>query len=128
MALSNHERIGKAIALVGEGLAPFVARECEAQFGRSWPAAVQRVETRGGSPRQVNPRDPQFLLKVLWDEWNAVFSRKLSRADRSYVAELQAVRNSWAHNESFSTDDALRGLDTAQRLLESPPPARKRTR
>ena len=119
MALSNHERIGKAIALLGEGLAPFVARECETRFGPNWPAAVQRVETRGGRPRQVNPRDPQFLLKVLWDEWNSVFSRKLSRADRSYIAELQAVRNSWAHNESFSTDDALRGLDTAQRLLES---------
>ena len=119
MALSNHERIGKAIALLGEGLAPFAARECERQFGPGWPEAVQRVETRGGRPRQVNPTDPQFLLKVLWDEWNAIFSRKLSRADRSYVAELQAVRNSWAHNESFSTDDALRGLDTAQRLLES---------
>ena len=120
MALSNHERIGKAIVLLGEGLAPFVARECEAQFGENWPAAVQRAETRGsGRPRQVNPRDPQFLLKVLWDEWNAIFSRKLSRTDRSYVSELQVVRNSWVHNDSFSTDDTLRGLDTAQRLLES---------
>ena len=119
MALSNHERVGRAIGLLGEGLAPFVARECEARFGADWPVAVQRVEARDGPPRHVNPRDPQFLLKVLWDEWNATFSRKLSRADRSYVAELQAVRNSWAHNEMFSTDDALRGLDTAQRLLES---------
>jgi hypothetical protein len=119
LALSNHERIGKAIALLGDGLAPLVARECERRFGPNWPGAVQRVETRGGRPRQINPKDPQFLLKVLWDEWNTIFSRKLSRADRSYVAELQAVRNSWAHNESFSTDDALRGLDTAQRLLES---------
>ena len=119
MAVSNHERIGKAIALLGDGLAPFVARECEATFGPDWPGAVQRTETRGGRPRQVNPRDPQFLLKVLWDEWNSVFTRKLSRADRSYVAELQVVRNSWAHNETFSTDDALRGLDTSQRLLEA---------
>lgn len=119
MALSNHERIGKALALLGDGLAPFVARECEGKFGPNWPAAIQRVDTRGGKPRQVNPKDPQFLLKVLWDEWNAIFSRKLPRADRSYVAELQTVRNSWAHNEKFSTGDALRGLDTAQRLLES---------
>ena len=119
MALSNHERIGKAVGLLGAGLAPFVARECEAQFGASWPGAVQRTDYRGGRPRQVNPRDPQFLLNVLWDEWNTVFSRKLSRADRTYVAELQGVRNAWAHNERFSTDDALRGLDTAQRLLEA---------
>ena len=119
LAVSNHERIGRAISLLGDGLAPFVARECEARFGPNWPGAVQRTETRGGHLRQVNPRDPQFLLKVLWDEWNAVFGAKLSRADRSYVAELNAVRNSWAHNEGFSTDDTLRGLDTAQRLLES---------
>ena len=56
---------------------------------------------------------------MLWDEWNSIFSRKLSRTDRSYVSELQTVRNAWAHNESFSTGDALRGLDTVQRLLES---------
>ena len=119
MALSNHERIGKAIALLGDGLAPFVARECEARFGPDWPATVQRADTRGGQTRRVNPGDPQFLLKVLWDEWNSIFSRKLGRTDRSYIAELQAVRNSWAHNEKFSTDDTLRGLDTTQRLLEA---------
>ena len=120
MALSNYERVGRAIGLLGEGLAPFVARECEATFGKNWPGAVPRAETRGGGrPRQVNTSDPQFLLKVLWDEWNSIFSRKLSQTDRSYVSELQTVRNAWAHNESFSTDDALRGLDTAQRLLES---------
>ena len=61
----------------------------------------------------------EFLLKVPCDEWTPVFSVKLSRADRSFVAQLQTVRNSWAHSESFSTDDALRGLDTARRLLES---------
>ena len=120
MALSNYERVGKAVALLGEGLAPFVARECRAQFGDDWTTGVQRANTRGmGRPRPVNPTDAQFLLKVMWDEWNTIFSKKLSRNDRSYVSELQTVRNSWAHNDSFSTDDALRALDTAKRLLES---------
>ena len=120
MALSNYERVGKAVALLGEGLAPFVERECRAQFGDDWTTGVQRANTRGpGRPRPVNPTDAQFLLKVMWDEWNTIFSKKLSRNDRSYVSELQTVRNSWAHNDSFSTDDALRALDTARRLLES---------
>ena len=102
------------------GLAPFVARECRSQFGEDWVVGVQRTHTRGGGrPRPVNPADPQFLLKVMWDEWNTVFGRKLARNDRSYVSELQTVRNSWAHNDSFSSDDALRALDTARRLLES---------
>ena len=55
----------------------------------------------------------------MWDEWRTIFGKKLSRRDRNYVSELQDVRNSWAHNDTFSTDDALRALDTAQRLLES---------
>lgn len=120
MALSNYERVGKAVALLGEGIAPFVARECQAQFGDEWAADVQRANTRGtGRPRTVNPKDAQFLLRVMWDEWNTIFVKKLSRNDRSYVSELQTVRNSWAHNDSFSTDDALRALDTSKRLLES---------
>ena len=121
MALSNYERVGKAVLLLAEGLAPFVARECRAEFGDDWTVAVQRRDTRGGGgrSRKVNPADVQFLLKVMWDEWRTIFGKKLSRSDRNYVSELQDVRNSWAHNDAFSTDDALRALDTAQRLLES---------
>ena len=123
MALTNYERVGKAIRLLAEGLAPFVDRECRAEFGDDWPVAVQRMETRGGPrpgpPRKVNPGDAQFLLKVMWDEWRTIFGKKLSRSDRNYVSELQDVRNAWAHNEPFSTDDTLRALDTAKRLLES---------
>ena len=120
MAISNHERVGKAMVLLGEGLAPFVARECEAEFGENWTVGVQRSDTRGqGRPRKVNPSDPQFLLKVMWDEWNTIFKKKLGRAERNYVSELQDARNQWAHNESFSTDRALRAMDTAKLLLES---------
>ena len=120
MAISNHDRVGRAIALLGEGLAGFVARECRARFGDGWAAGVQRVNARGvGRPRPVNLKDPQFLLKVMWDEWNAIFSKKLSHTDRSYVSELREARNAWAHNNAFTTDDALRVLDTVKRLLES---------
>ncbi len=119
MAITNPERIGKALTLLGEGLEPFVTRECEAKYGKDWQAMVQRPDPRSGRSRPVNTQDPQFLLNVMWDEWNSTFGRKLSRSDRTFVAELQGVRNAWAHNEGFSTDDAYRGLDTAQRLLES---------
>ena len=121
MTLSNYERVGKAVQILAEGLAPFVDRECRAKFGDDWPAVVQRKDTWGGGgrPRKVNPGDAQFLLKVIWAEWDTTFSKKLSRSDRSYVSELQEVRNDWAHNNTFSIDDALRTLDTAQRLLES---------
>ena len=40
MALSNYERVGKALDLLREGLTPFVQRELEAQHGRYWISAV----------------------------------------------------------------------------------------
>ena len=122
MSLSNYERVGKAVQLLAERLAPFVDRECRAKFGDDWPVVVQqRMDTRGGEgiPRRVNPADAQFLLKVMWAEWRTIFGKNLSRSDRNYVSELQGVRNDWAHNNTFSIDDALRALDTAQRLLGS---------
>lgn len=33
MAISNHERVGKALGLPKEGLRPFVERELKEQFG-----------------------------------------------------------------------------------------------
>ena len=122
MAYSNYERVGKAIGLLASGLAPFVERECRSKFGQNWLQAVQRMDThRGGVGRlrKVNPEDAYFLLRVIWDEWNTTFGRKLSHIDRSYVSELRDFRNKWAHSEKFSTDDALRALDTARRLLAS---------
>ena len=114
MALSNYERVGKAVQLLAEGLAPFVARECMAKFGDDWLDAVQRRD-----PRKANPDDLHFLLKVMRENWGTIFGKKLSLSDRNYVSKLQSVRNAWAHNATFSTDDALRALDTTKRLLES---------
>src|SRR5205085_11470392 len=58
-------------------------------------------------------------LLVMWDQWNTVFRNVLGQAERSLVSELRDVRNKWAHQEPFSTDDAYRALDSAQRLLTS---------
>src|SRR5438445_1764478 len=51
--------------------------------------------------------------------WGAVFSAILGRADRNLVLELIDVRNRWAHQEPFSSDDADRALDSMARLLTS---------
>lgn len=108
------------MVLLGEGLAQFVGRECTTEFGENWTTTVQRADTRGaGRAKKVNPTDPQFLLKVMWDEWNTIFRKKLGRAERSFVSELQDTRNQWAHNESFTVERALRAMDTAKLLLES---------
>jgi predicted AAA+ superfamily ATPase len=53
----------------------------------------------------------------MWNQWNVVFNRTLEQAERSIVSELRDVRNQWAHQEAFSSNDAYRALDSMERLL-----------
>jgi hypothetical protein len=61
--------------------------------------------------------DTHNLLSVMWSQWNSVFRNTLGHSERSLVSELRDVRNRWAHQTPFSSDDAYRALDTAGRLL-----------
>jgi hypothetical protein len=54
---------------------------------------------------------------MMWDTWNDVFRITLGHAERTFVSELREVRNKWAHQQAFSSDDAYRALDSAARLL-----------
>jgi predicted AAA+ superfamily ATPase len=112
MAVTNHERTGRALTLLTQGLAPFVARECKARYGEQWVGRVARHQ-------HANPNDAQFLLAVLADEWREGFGKVLGRTERNYVSELIEIRNRWAHQASFSTDDTYRALDTIHRMLTS---------
>ena len=116
MAVTNHERVGRALTLLGQGLAPFVERECKAKWGDAW---VQQLlgASPGAGAGKVNAADPSFLLKAMGDAWPTVFRHVLGHAERSYVSEVREYRNSWAHQSTFSTDDAERALDSIRRLL-----------
>ena len=45
---------------------------------------------------------------------DSVFGKKLGNAERTLVNELRTIRNDWAHQEPFSTDDTYRALDSIQ--------------
>ena len=49
MAISNHERVGKALDLLKDGLLPFVEHEFNAQHGRYWITTVT-ANWRNNSP------------------------------------------------------------------------------
>src|SRR5581483_7186683 len=100
MAATNHERVGKALALLSQGIAPFVARECKARPGEQWIQRVMGADPSAGV-KKVSPTDAQFLLKVIWDEWQSVFKTVLGQSERTYVSELRDVRNRWAHQDTF---------------------------
>ena len=118
MAITNHERITKAMELLKAGLAPFVERELVAAHGSDPLQAVLHLlgEERRGKKSWAE-LDAAALLKVMWEAWNEVFRKTLGPAERSLVSELRDARNRWAHQETFSSDDAYRTLDTVGRLL-----------
>jgi predicted AAA+ superfamily ATPase len=119
MALSNHERVGKALELLKAGLAPFVEREFTNRFKARALAEAQRFVTdeRLDTGRPFARWDAAVLLRLTWEAWNEVFRDVLGPAERTLVSELRTIRNKWAHQEPFSSDDAYRALDSAHRLL-----------
>ena len=67
--------------------------------------------------KAVTEWDAAALLRLMWEAWNDVFRKTLGQAERTLVSELRDVRNKWAHQQPFSSDDADRALDSAERLL-----------
>src|SRR5262245_5962286 len=119
MALTNQERVGKAMDMLRQGLAPFVERELKSQYqARAGAEALSYLgEDRGLAKKPTAEWDVAALLRLMWEAWNDVFGRTLGRAERSLIQELRDWRNKWAHQEPFSSDDADRALDSMARLL-----------
>ena len=121
MADTNNDRVGKALELLKTGLAPFVSREFINQHkGQSASVLQQSLgEPIQDAQRPFHSLDAAALLRVMWEWWNEIYRNTLGHAERSLVSELREVRNRWAHQAPFSTDDAYRALDSTQRLLSS---------
>ena len=122
MAITNHERVGKALELLKAGLAPFVEREVKSAIAAN-ALSMQKVKSFVDDPmlasKSIGEWDAAALLKLMWDTWNEVFKKTLGFSERSLVSEIRDWRNKWAHQEPFSSDDAYRALDSAGRLLSA---------
>ena len=55
MALSNQERVGKALELLRSGLTPFVEREFKAKFGDGWAFEIRDTLTDTRSSSSAAP-------------------------------------------------------------------------
>jgi predicted AAA+ superfamily ATPase len=120
MALTNQERVGKALDLLRKGLGPFVDREIHAAWKakRIEPDRVLKYSDDPGlKGKKVVEWDISALVKLMIDTWKEVFGQTLGPAERSQISEAREFRNRWAHQSPFSSDDADRALDTIQRLL-----------
>ncbi|MCC6131982.1 MAG: DUF499 domain-containing protein [Acidobacteria bacterium] len=119
MAITNHERVGRAMDLLKSGLAPFIEREFKTLSVPDARAILTRLsaDDRLLANKAVADWDVAALLKLMWEAWNEVFRKTLGFSERSLVSELRDHRNKWAHQETFSGDDAYRALDSTGRLL-----------
>ena len=120
MAITNHERVGKSLELLKAGLGPFVDREVKGALESRRLDAFKLRDYSGDRVLANKPTsewDVAALLKLMWETWNDVFRTILGRAERSLVSEIREHRNKWAHQESFSSDDTYRALDSVGRLL-----------
>src|SRR5437667_3894143 len=121
MAVTNHERVGKAMEFLKQGLQPFVEREMKAQHAQRWFEEARDSVSDSQANLFGTEKQPKWdvasILSVMWNQWNVVFKKTLGQAERTLVSELRDVRNRWAHQNPFSTDDAYRALDSAGRLL-----------
>lgn len=119
MAITNFDRVGKAMELIRDGLRPFVEREIKAEYGSSAGHEMQELlrDTRLGKGEAFG--DVSVLLVVMDRKWNEVFRNTLGKAERSLVNELLDARHRWAHQQTFSTADAYRVLDSGARLMNA---------
>ncbi|HEY9872471.1 MAG TPA: Swt1 family HEPN domain-containing protein [Candidatus Obscuribacterales bacterium] len=121
MAINNRERVGRALDLLGQGLYPYIEREMRSVYRDKWIVAatpsVPEDRTLKRNVADILKEDISALLKLMGEQWHDVFKKTLGHVERSLVSELRETRNSWAHNGTFSTDDAYRALDSVTRLL-----------
>ena len=111
MAITNHERVGKALDIFVKGFSSFVERELQSVFAKDWKDQID-----GGYSKTVD-WDTTRLINTLLAHWNQVFAKTLGNSDRSLAHEIRDFRNKWAHQQKFSYDDVYRALDSIGRLL-----------
>ncbi len=123
MSITNHERVGRALNLLLEGLYPFIEREMTAEYNDRWMAVASATlpdnYVKHKDIEAVLKNDLSALLIIMWERWNDVFKKTLGQTERTLVSELRATRNDWAHTPTFSTDDTYRALDSVVRLLNA---------
>lgn len=117
MAMSNHERVGRALTLLRDGIRPGLEKAWRSMYGEGWPQSVNAELYQ--PDRNPDPDDLAFLLKGMEATWNQFFKQVFSKSERSYAILLRDARNDWAHNKKFSSDETYRILDFCEILLKA---------
>ena len=122
MALSNRDRVGRALEILAKGLEPFVDRHMVTAMpqGKDWLDVMVDRARRDGRPSTMVRSDPRLLLQVIGENSRA-FRDSLSRTEQAFAQEIREAGHKWAHHDhqAFSDPDTSRVLDTMVRLLRA---------
>ena len=128
--MSNYQNVTEGLRILTGVLAPYVASELRSRFDDDWWAKgvlgvlfdnqKRSLPVAGDDEKLTASLDAAqcfILIDVQWNEW---FRRKLGREHRTWIKELIATRNKWAHRglADMADEDAWRALDTMTRVVE----------
>lgn len=125
MAISNKERVGRALEQLGSALEPFVEEVLRPHVpdGLDWTAILKAKDGDSRDGRDYDSADVQIQLRAVTERLGSLgfpFGERLSRGEQNLAGEMREVRNRWAHDpKPFSADDTYRALDTCERLLRA---------
>ena len=115
MAVSNKERVGRALDQFRLAWQPYQEQEMRAIYDDAWLNHLPEESYRDGQP----VFDTQALLKTLIANWDEVFGQRLNRDVLNLAHGVRKTRNKHAHDEAFETDDAYSALHEIQKLIEA---------
>jgi hypothetical protein len=128
LLLKNHERMGRGLIYLAQGLQPFVERQMQAFHGEDWEEVAKECLAQKKhhiQNDQINLEDSQALLQMIINQRDEAFAQVLTRDDISLVFEVATVRRKWAHPrlrswidlKDFTPRYTYRTLDSILQLL-----------
>ena len=118
--MPNRDRIGAALEVMKLALRPYVEKQLHIAYGEHWvTSSLSALPKRQESISRPDQWDIHLILAIIWNNWNGVFSSRLGRMERTFISELQEVRNRWAHQGQFDDEDTFRALGTMEKLLRA---------
>ncbi|MBX7131086.1 MAG: DUF499 domain-containing protein [Fimbriimonadaceae bacterium] len=114
MAISNKERIGRALDIMAPELARYIEQELRDVYADDWGRYL--ADAHLGTTQLL---DPQRLVNTMINNWDDVFDQVLTKDVRSRAHDVRVVRNKHAHEPMISVDDTIAGLIDIQKLLEA---------